>query len=66
MNRLQRQDNGAEQEVPRTQGLAALLTHGLQVDVDEVEAIVLQGVMRLGRDVQVAVALLVAQVHLDP
>lgn len=46
--------------------LAALLTHGLQVDVDKVEAIVLQGVMRLGRDVQVAVALLVAQVHLDP
>lgn len=46
--------------------LAAVLTHGLQVDVDKVEAVVLQGVMRLGRDVQVAVALLVAQVHLDP
>lgn len=43
-----------------------LLTHGLQVDVNKVEAIVLQGVMRFSWHVQVAVALLVAQVHLDP
>lgn len=44
----------------------SLLTHGLQVDVDKVEAIVLQGVVWFSRDVQVAVALLVAQVHLNP
>lgn len=44
----------------------ALLTQGLQVDVDKVEAVVLQAVVGLGWDVQVAVALLVAQVHLDP
>lgn len=44
----------------------ARLTHGLQVDVDKVEPIVLQSVMRFSRYVQVAVVLLVAQVHLDP
>lgn len=44
----------------------SLLTHRLQVDVDKVEAIVLQGVVWFSRDVQVAVALLVAQVHLNP
>lgn len=32
--------------------------------MDEVETIVFQGVVGFGRDVQVAVALLVAQVHL--
>lgn len=47
------------------QCLHAVLTYGLQMDVDEVEAIVLQAVVRLGWDVQVAVALLVAQVHLN-
>lgn len=36
------------------------LTHGLQVDVDKVEAVVLQSVLRFGREIQVAVALLVA------
>lgn len=41
------------------------LTHGLQVDVNKVEAIIFQGVLRLGRDVQVTVALLVTQIHLD-
>lgn len=34
--------------------------------VDKVEPVVLQGVVRLGRHVQVAVSLLVAHVHLDP
>lgn len=47
------------------QCLHAVLTYGLQMDVDKVEAIVLQAVVRLGWDVQVAVALLVAQVHLN-
>lgn len=43
-----------------------VLTHGLQVDVHKVEAVVLQRLVRFGRDVHVAVALLVAQVHLYP
>lgn len=35
------------------------------MDMDEVEAVVLQCLVRFGWNVQVAVALLVAQVHLD-
>ena len=45
--------------------IAAVLTDGLEVHVDEVEAVVLERVVGLGRYVQVAVTLLVTQVHLD-
>jgi len=34
------------------------------MDVDKVKAVIFQGLLRLGRDVQVAVALLVTQIHL--
>lgn len=39
-------------------------THGLQMEVDKIEAVVLHGLVRFSRNVQVSVALLVAQVHL--
>lgn len=42
------------------------LTHGLKMDMDKVDAIIFQGVVRFSWDVQVAVALLVTQVHLYP
>lgn len=42
-----------------------ILTQRLQIEMDKVDAVILHCLVRFGGHIQVAIALLVADVHLD-